>query len=240
MILSGTLATWSLGYQSQKTATLYLGATSVSDIWKATHKAAAYIGPPAAAGNLFSVGFDEAKALPVPPVSVSASMTQGGGQYYDPDVWPILAAGSALGTTGQPSSLTLDLVYGASMTFTGVNPSLVSGFQVAPSQTCALEIRSSVTSTLTASVSGTKLSSASDLYSGWGLQLSGVGDLARVVISTSGSGYTTFCNCLPLHNKLSGTAVPDYGVLLDPITGSTTFLSNLSIDVTAIQSVDVG
>jgi hypothetical protein len=252
MILSGHLKDWSIGYNtSVVTATLYLGATSIKDLYKASHKATAYIGPPVSSSNLYGISFDEIKALPVPPLSFTVvSQTTGSGQYYDSDLQPILFSGAILGATAaaSPAVLTLDLVYDQAYTFYLMSPYIASNCSYMYSQQVDFKVLDASNNTL-ADIYNSRLYSAtpSTIWStGWNAGLSQAGTKARVTVTaTYNTAYnntkTTMAGCLPIHTTLSSlNSIPTYGVILDPITGSCLFLSNLSIDYTAIQTVDVG
>lgn len=252
MLMSGKLKDWSIGYNTSViTSTIYLGATSTKDIYKASHKAVCYIGPPVNSNNLYSISFDEVQALPVPPTSFTVvSQNLGQGQYYDSDLAPILFSGAIIGATNDVyyALLTLDLVYSNPYTFYSMLPSTAPNCSYMYYQSVDLRIYDS-NNTQLAEIYNQRVYNGSPQTvwsSGWNSGLYATGVKARIIVqATYNTSYantkTTMAGCLPLHTTLSPlTSIPNYGLILDPVTGSALYVSNLSIDYTSIQTVDVG
>lgn len=249
--MSGKLKDWSIGYNTSViTSTIYLGATSINDLYKASHKATCYIGPPVSSNNLYSISFDEVNALPVPPTAFNiVSQTTGSGQYYDSDLQPILFSGAILGaSTSSTAVLTIDLVYDQAYTFYSMLPVVAAGCSYVYNQQVDLKILDASNNQL-AEIYNNRLYSASPQTlwsSGWSSDLNQAGVKARITVTaTYNSAYTntktTMAGCLPLHTTLSSlTSIPNFGLILDPTTGSVLYVSNLLIDYTAIQTVDIG
>lgn len=268
MIFSGSVLDWSIKYNGlPKSGILYLGATSLSDLWKATHKAVAYTSV-GEGQSLFSFGFDEIQPLPIfptqngvesastriTPTSVNVvSQTQGNGQYYDSDILPILySSGAIIGATTAtyPAILVLDLFYDQQVILGGAMPKAVSGFITMHSQKYEVQALNQGSETVLTSASVTKLYNDATINSGWvggwsgGLSQSC--NQARVIITaTYNAAYTntkvTLADCLPYAYSLTAPPkpIPDFGLILDPVTGSTMYVEGLEIDQTAIRSLNI-
>lgn len=258
MLISGTLKDWSIGYTgSPIQSTLWLGATSLQDLNKATHKATAYTA--SGEDSIFSIGFDEIELLPTMPYSVTiVSQTLSNGQYYDQDLLPILCTGSILGSNSSsfPAILVLDLDYASPVTIKGVLPNCVVGCSYMYSQGVKIQCMNRGSDTVLAETSITKLYSNSPTVSwssGWSSTISQLCNRVRLTITaTHNVSYsntkTTIANCLPYTDLVNPTTkplatqlpIPTYGLILDPITGTTMYVSDLDIDLTAIRTINIG
>lgn len=266
MLFSGSVGDWSIKFNGQsKTGILYLGATSLSDLHRSTHKALAYTST-GEGGALFSLGFDEIQPLPIfPPQNVDyglsritpasvtvVSQAQGNGQYYDSDILPILYSGAIIGASNAayPAVLVLDLFYDQQVYLAGAVPRAVSPFIYMYSQKYEQQALNQGSATVLASTSITKLYNDATITSGWvSGWTSGINQACNqvrlVITATYNAAYsntkTTLADCLPYTYSLSAAPapIPNYGLLLDPVTGSVIFLSGLEIDQTAIKSVNI-
>ena len=267
MIFSGSVLDWSIKYNGlPKSGILYLGATSLSDLWKATHKAVAYTSV-GEGQSLFSLGFDEVTPLPnlptqnaetgatrITPASVVVvSRAQGNGQYYDSDILPILySSGAIIGATTAeyPAVLTLDLFYDQPVVVAGAMPKVVSGFTAMYSQKYEVQAFNQGSASVLSTTSVTKLHNDATINSGWVSGWSAGQNQAcnqvRVIVTATynaalSNTKVTMADCLPYTYSLTASPkpIPNFGLLLDPITGSVVYLEGLEIDQTAIRGMNI-
>ena len=229
MLLSGKNTDWSLGFTTPKEAIVYLGASSIDDMLGATHYAKVITAP--SANKLFGLGFDEVFRLPkLPDHVVEVSKT---GTVVDPWYHPMLLQSSAC---IYAATLVLDLVYDEPVYIESMSPyALDTGDGAAYRWTTAYSINGQ-------NIPGVDILYNADPYKRVVTPIGLTTTTVRVTVTslTGRAGCLNLAGLAPnVQAVLEEVPIPDFGVVLDPITGTVINLSGLHVIDGYIGGVDV-
>lgn len=211
MLLSGALKDWSIGFNGLSLASsVYLGASSLYDLDRATHVLKAYTTSPKL-GGLFGLGFTGLRPLPLVPKMVKVASNEDSLHFIDEFFTPMLFDGACVAVGGQasPTTVTFDLTY--------ESPVRIDSMAPRPNPNCDALSSLSFSYVVNGLTIQGATYAAGDKTNMFSTKIDMDTTNVRVTITASGQGtITTVRDLLPVTQNLNQGQVPSFGMLLNP------------------------
>lgn len=223
-ILSGNPISWSKAFDVERSVDLFLGCTSTSaaEMLKSTHKCVGTTkAPEDALTQLCSIKFGTIKALPPMPTAFSATQnTVSGYNTGVIDSMPVAMLFSG-GLMRGHKSMTLNMTYTGGQAITTLTPNLLPDPDTGAYPSGA---------TYKVVADGVTVAEVSFVPSATPLNIAVNKTVTNLAITLRiEDGGCLMCNWLPNAATLQSSAIPSFGVLLDPWGGNSIQLPGLTI-----------